>query len=178
MNDQTLNAFWKAVKHVYCLPLLTVKWTSSWDFGTYHTGDQRRLRRACISAQSRQSLRCSHTWSMEVNEGSDQNIRHLAPLDGCACAFEEWVYGGRKVYHNLMSWLKYFFITHLSINVWSDVLLCFVKPICVLSINECFWEKKLTHACRLALILKVGQMGTSCFFTRAVTLKILQNIGI
>ena len=25
------------------------------------------------------------------------NIRHLAPLDGCPCAFEEWVYGGRKV---------------------------------------------------------------------------------
>ena len=24
-------------------------------------------------------------------------IRHLGPLDGCACAFEEWVYGGRKV---------------------------------------------------------------------------------
>ena len=24
-------------------------------------------------------------------------IRHLAPLDGCTCAFEEWVYGGRKV---------------------------------------------------------------------------------
>ena len=24
-------------------------------------------------------------------------IRHLAPLDGSACAFEEWVYGGRKV---------------------------------------------------------------------------------
>ena len=25
------------------------------------------------------------------------NIRHLAPPDGFACAFEEWVYGGRKV---------------------------------------------------------------------------------
>ena len=25
------------------------------------------------------------------------NIRHLAPLEGCACAFEEWVYGGRIV---------------------------------------------------------------------------------
>ena len=25
------------------------------------------------------------------------NIRYLAPLDGCACAFEEWVYGGQKV---------------------------------------------------------------------------------
>ena len=24
-------------------------------------------------------------------------IRHLAPLDGCPCTFEEWVYGGRKV---------------------------------------------------------------------------------
>ena len=23
--------------------------------------------------------------------------RHLASLDGCACVFEEWVYGGRKV---------------------------------------------------------------------------------
>ena len=43
-----------------------------------------------------------------------QKIRHLAPLDGCACAFEEWVYRGRKVtqfheftenekYHNLMA---------------------------------------------------------------------------
>ena len=33
-------------------------------------------------------------------------IRPLAPLDGCACAFEEWVYGGRKKCHNLMSWPK------------------------------------------------------------------------
>ena len=35
------------------------KWASSWDYGTYRIGDQRRLRRACASAQSRQSLRCS-----------------------------------------------------------------------------------------------------------------------
>ena len=26
-----------------------------------------------------------------------QKIRYLAPLDGFPCAFEEWVYGGRKV---------------------------------------------------------------------------------
>ena len=26
-----------------------------------------------------------------------RKIRHLAPTDGCACTFEEWVYGGRKV---------------------------------------------------------------------------------
>ena len=30
------------------------------------------------------------------------NIRHLAPLDGCACGFEEWVYGGR--YSAIISW--------------------------------------------------------------------------
>ena len=24
-------------------------------------------------------------------------IRHLAPLDGCACIFEEWIYGGQKM---------------------------------------------------------------------------------
>ena len=47
-------------------------WASSWDYGTYHIGNQQRLRRACPSAQSRQSLRCSHTWSMEVDKGSDQ----------------------------------------------------------------------------------------------------------
>ena len=52
---------------------MQIKWASSWDYGSYHIGDQRRLRRACASAQSRQSLRCSHTWTMEIDEGSDQN---------------------------------------------------------------------------------------------------------
>ena len=34
-------------------------------------------------------------------------IRRLAPLDGCACTFEEWVYGGRKVPkpHELAQWI-------------------------------------------------------------------------
>ena len=43
-------------------------WASSWDYGTYHIGDQRRLRWACASAQSHHSLRCSHTWSVEIDE--------------------------------------------------------------------------------------------------------------
>ena len=34
---------------------------------------------------------------MEVDEGSDQTIRHITPLGGCACVFEECIYGGRKV---------------------------------------------------------------------------------
>ena len=52
---------------------VTTKWASSWDNGTYHIGDQRRLGWACASAPSCQSLRCSHTWSMELDERSDQN---------------------------------------------------------------------------------------------------------
>ena len=48
------------------------------------------------SAQSCQSLRCSHV----MKYGSRRvwpKIRHQEPLDVCACVFEEWVYGGRKV---------------------------------------------------------------------------------
>ena len=44
------------------------------------------------AAQSRQSLRFVHAWR---TEGSTK-IRHLTPIDGYACAFEEGVYGGRN----------------------------------------------------------------------------------
>ena len=47
-------------------------WARSWDYGIYHISDQQWLRGACASAQSHQSLRWWHTWSMEVNEGSNQ----------------------------------------------------------------------------------------------------------
>ena len=35
-------------------------------------------------------------------------IKHLAALDDCACAFEEWVYGGRKVpkSHEMAQFIK------------------------------------------------------------------------
>ena len=90
---------WPKISFVVASPkrVQLYKWASSWDYCTYHIGDQRRLMRACASAQSRQSLHCSHTWSMEVKRRVRPIIRHLVPLDGCACAFEEWVYGGRKV---------------------------------------------------------------------------------
>ena len=74
---------------------LQFKWASSWDYGTYHIGDQRRLGQACAPTQSRQSLCCSHTFGSR--QSVQPKIRHLAPLDGCPCAFEEWVYRRRKV---------------------------------------------------------------------------------
>ena len=41
-----------------------------------------------------------------------RKIRHLAPLDGSTCAFEEWVYGGRKVpkSHEMAQWLIFFLV--------------------------------------------------------------------
>ena len=50
----------------------------------------------CIRAASTQPLLFAH-----MKYGSRwrvwPKIRHLVPLDECACAFEEWVYGGWKV---------------------------------------------------------------------------------
>ena len=54
------------------------------------------------------------------------NIRHLAPLNGCACAFEEWIYGGQKVpkshewahfwFHGLL--LFFFFVPEEHYHLW------------------------------------------------------------
>ena len=85
--------------------LFKYKWASSWDYSTYQIGDQRRLRPACASTQSRQSLRCSHTYSMEVDEESDQKsdiLRHkMAAYARLKNEFTE-----DEKYHNLMRWLK------------------------------------------------------------------------
>ena len=79
-------------------------WASSWDYGTYHIGDQPRLRQACASTQSRQSLRCSHTCSLEVDEGSDQKS-DIYPHWMTAHALLKTEFMEDKKYHNLMRWL-------------------------------------------------------------------------
>ena len=62
-------------------------WTASSEFGTYRLCEQRRFRRACASAQSRQNLRCSLIQAVS-------QARSLAPLNGWACAV--------KIYHDGM----------------------------------------------------------------------------
>ena len=47
-------------------------WTASSEFGTYCLCEQRRFRRACASAQSRQNLRCSLTQAVSQEEPSDR----------------------------------------------------------------------------------------------------------
>ena len=46
-------------------------WTASSEFGTYRICEQRRFRRACAFAQSRQNLRCSFIQAVSQEEPSD-----------------------------------------------------------------------------------------------------------
>ena len=49
-----------------------INWTASNEFGTYRLCEQRRFRRACASAQSRQNLRCSLIQAVNQEEPSDR----------------------------------------------------------------------------------------------------------
>ena len=48
------------------------KWAAPSEFGTYRLCEQRRFRRACASAQSRQNLRCSLIQVVSQEEPSDR----------------------------------------------------------------------------------------------------------
>ena len=49
-----------------------INWTASSEFGTYRLCEQRRFRRACASAQSRQNLRCSLIQAVSQEKPSDR----------------------------------------------------------------------------------------------------------
>ena len=52
--------------------ILIHTWTASSEFGTYRLCKQRKFRRACASAQSRQNLRCSLIQAVSQEEPSDR----------------------------------------------------------------------------------------------------------
>ena len=54
------------------IPNFFVTWTASSEFGTYSLCEQRRFRRACASAQSRQNLCCSLIQAVNQEEPSDR----------------------------------------------------------------------------------------------------------
>ena len=49
-----------------------ITWAASSEFGPYRLCEQRRFRRACASAQSRQNLRCSLIQAVSQEEPSDR----------------------------------------------------------------------------------------------------------
>ena len=57
----------------YCfLHYVNFIWAASSEFGTYRLCEQRRFRRACASAQSRQNLRCSLIQAVSQEGPSDR----------------------------------------------------------------------------------------------------------
>ena len=78
----------------------TVKtiWARSWDYGTYHISDQRRLKCASVSPEP---LLFAFMKNGSRQRGQPK-IRHLTPLDGCTCAFEECLL--RRTESTIISW--------------------------------------------------------------------------
>ena len=58
--------------HFFVFVLLEIIWTASSELGTYRLCEQRRFRRACASAQSRQNHRCSLIQAVSQEESSDR----------------------------------------------------------------------------------------------------------
>ena len=74
-NLMLILPYWRAV--IFYVEVLALQkreyiWTASSEFGTYSLCEQRRFRRACASAQSRQNLRCSLIQAVNQEEPSDR----------------------------------------------------------------------------------------------------------
>ena len=72
-----------------------------WNYGTYHTGDQQRPRRAWVSPEPSLFAHMKYGNRRRIRP----KIRHLRPLNGYTCTFEDLVYGGR-IEPFLMTWLN------------------------------------------------------------------------
>ena len=84
----------------------------------YHIGTSKG------SDEPRQSLRCSHTWSMEVDEGSNQRS-DIQPHWMAAHLHLKNEFMEDKKYHNYMSWLFQMrsvkLSTYLAISSWNSL---------------------------------------------------------
>ena len=93
-NPVGITRYWQATRLTFSMTFwfdllqnkmqkckLFVIWTASSEFGTYRLCEQRRFRRACASAQSRQNLRCSLIQAVNQEEPSDRKPKpDLWPL--------------------------------------------------------------------------------------------------
>ena len=76
-------------------------WASSWDYGTYHIGDQQRRTGEPAHLRCLPRAFAVRTWSMEVDEGSDQKsdiLPHWMAAHPCL----KNVFTEDKKYHNFM----------------------------------------------------------------------------
>ena len=99
---------------------------------------------------------------MEVDEGSDQKLRLLAPLDGCACAFEELSL--RKTKSTIISWAgSILFLLCMQNNFVLHVFTLFVQNVNIVVVSSAammvciysnpYWLKKA-----MALAMAKGEI--------------------
>ena len=67
-RQRIISTYCSYFVHLACIAI----WTASSEFGTYRLCEQRRFRRACASAQSRQNLRYSLIQAVSQEEHSDR----------------------------------------------------------------------------------------------------------
>ena len=72
--DNMWYSKWISCKHLVIIEHILTEciWTASSEFGTHRLCEQRRFRRACAFAQSRQNLRCSLIQAVSQQEPSDR----------------------------------------------------------------------------------------------------------
>ena len=92
-----------------------------------HLSHRRPAKAQAIRAVSQEPSLFAHI-SYGSRRRVRQKIRHLVPLDDCACVFEEWTYGGQKVPKSHE--LALMFILPESIMSTALELLCFGKSSC------------------------------------------------
>ena len=93
-------------------------WTASSEFSTYRLCEQRRFRRACASAQSRQNLRCSLIQAVNQEEPSD---RKPDPWPSEWLGMRSWNLSWRNARRHKFAWRGPYNIL-LSSDVYKPVL--------------------------------------------------------
>ena len=143
-----------------------IVWTASSEFGTYSLCEQRRFRRACASAQSRQNLRCSLIQAVSQEEPSDRKpdpwplwMSGHAQLKFVMteCSKTHIRLAGLSLLHPILRWknncwfniVGVIFCRGFSENKFALTPVCMCEEryhatICV-AVRKCFKDTKISH---------------------------------
>ena len=104
----------------------TLQWTASSEFGTYRLCEQRRFRRACASAQSRQNLRCC-SYKQWIKENLQTESQIPGPTEWLG--MRSWNLSWRNVRRHKFAWRGPQWKTHMQ-HCLTDILVIEVSMAC------------------------------------------------
>ena len=116
-------------------------WAAPSEFGTYRLCDQRRFRRACASAQSRQNLRCSLI----------QAVSQAEPSDGKPDPWRLWMAGHAQLKFVMTECSKtQIRLTRPTCNNNKNTLIVWRYQVANHKANHCFCFWRIANNVRLA----------------------------